>query len=118
MAAEENCSPATTALDNFQCYKASRATPRFQRQFVQLTDDFESRHTQVRRPESICNAVAVDAGTVLDPTKHLVCYNSKNTAGQPSHARQNISYARPFGSATATTVKPNLLCVPARVEVP
>jgi acyl-homoserine lactone acylase PvdQ len=117
LAAEENGFPAATALDNFKCYRASRATPRFQRQTVQLSDDFENRTTLVRRPDSICNAVAVDAGTVLDPTKHLACYKIKNTAGQAAHVRQDVSLATPFASAAATTVKPSLLCVPARVEV-
>jgi hypothetical protein len=117
LAAEENGFPAATALDNFKCYRASRATPRFQRRTVELSDDFESRTTLVRRPDSICNAVAVDAGTVLDPTKHLACYKIKNTAGQAAHVRQDVSLATPFASAAATTVKPSLLCVPARVEV-
>jgi hypothetical protein len=35
-----------------------------------------------------------------------------------AQARKNVSHDTPFGSATATTVKPNLLCVPARVEIP
>ena len=72
----------------------------------------------MRRPDSICNAVAVDAGTVLDPTKHLACYKIRSNPGQPAHVRQTISFATPFGSAGATTVKPSLVCVPARVEEP
>jgi penicillin amidase len=118
LAAEENGSPATEALDDFKCYRAARPAPRFQKRTMQLNDVFESRSTLVRRVDSVCNAVGVDGAPVLDPTKHLACYKIKNNPGQPAHARQDISYATEFGSAAGTTVKPTLVCVPARVEGP
>jgi hypothetical protein len=118
LAAEENGAPAPNAFDHFKCYRGARATPRFQRKTVQLNDDFESRSTLVRRPDSICNAVSVDGDAVLDPTRHLACYKIRSNPGQPQHTRQDISYDTPFGSAGATTVKPSLVCVPSRVEEP
>jgi len=66
----------------------------------------------------VCNAVSVNGAPVLDPTKHLACYKIKSNPGQPGHSRQDITYATEFGGAAGTTVKPTLVCVPARVEGP
>lgn len=118
VAAEATGVPAAEAFDDFKCYRAGRATPRFARRTVQLTDAFESRSTLVRRPDVLCHAAAMNGERALDPTRHVACYKIKNNPGQPAHARQTVQLTTPFGSATATTVRPSALCVPARVEAP
>jgi hypothetical protein len=103
-------------LDAFKCYRATRGTPRFVRQTVGVADQFETKQTVVRRPDTVCTAVGVDGGDTHDGTAALTCYRIRNARGQTRFGGQQASTANTFGNETLTAVRSRTLCVPSSIQ--
>jgi hypothetical protein len=104
------------ALDFFKCYRATRGTPRFVRRTVSVADQFETKQTVVRRPDTVCTAVDVDGGGMRDATAALTCYRIRNAAGQTRFGGQQAATANAFGNETLSAVRARTLCVPSSLQ--
>jgi len=107
--------PSALHIDHFKCYTAKipSGSPKFTEQQRTLTDAFESKITRVTGPETVCNAVAVNGGTLLSPAAQLHCYRVKDASGQPRFARTNVAAANDLASEQLSVQKSHLVCVPS-----
>jgi hypothetical protein len=98
-------------IDPFKCYKArgDTAPPLV----LTLSDELGSRGVAVSKAQALCNATAVNAQAVTDPTAHLTCYQLKNVPGMPRFLRRTAEVTNRFGAQTLTLLKPSSLCVPS-----
>jgi hypothetical protein len=109
--------PATPAVDHFQCYKAKSATAlRFMPVTgVTLADQFGNLTVTVKKVRRLCvPANKNDEEPGAENHSHdLLCYQITETS-EPRFARQSPIYvADQFGALTLDAVKPRELCVPA-----
>lgn len=103
--------------DHFQCYQAvDLGTPRFVRQDVTLTDQFETKLTTVMWPDFFCNPVDKNGEGINDPTAHLTCYKIKDGRGQPRLERRDVVVEDQFGELTLTVRKAEALCLPSEKD--
>jgi len=117
------CVPSTTSgvpsaldLDRFACAKAAHPSPRFVARTVTLADEFETKTTLVRKPDTVCTAVDLDGTGVRNPTSALVCYRLKDAPGQTRFAARDVSVANELGTETVGALKSRTVCVPSSVE--
>ncbi len=109
----------TGRLDHFLCYKAESAEgePKFERRTVDLEDQFGATTKTVKKPKFLCTPVAKDGEPVIDPARHLVCYEVK---GQDEFQNRNVLVFNQFEDADVgrilTIEKPRILCVPSTNE--
>jgi hypothetical protein len=69
--------PTDTVVNDFKCYKVKTAprTPRFDRRFVTLSDQFRDFTTAtVFYPNELCAPVDKNGEGIDDPNAHLLCY--------------------------------------------
>ena len=110
--------PPVGALDSFACYKikTSSKTPRFAKG-VQATvsDRFEDRTYDLKKPERLCVAVDRNGGGLLNPADAMICYKAKRAKDQPKHTavKALIHTADDFGSDQIDTQTEASFCVPA-----
>ena len=121
--------PAPSAtLDHFLCYKArkARGEPRFQRQEVSLSNQFQARTVEIFKVDRVCNAVEVTSTTrfnpntgdpiviaaAMDPAAHLTCYKARQK--RSSTKPQVIMTGGTFGQAELNVLRRKTrLCVPS-----
>jgi predicted outer membrane repeat protein len=98
-------------LDSFLCYKAkpTKGTAKFSPLEVSLTDQFENKRFEVKKPLSLCN-LAGD-GDTLDPA--LEGYQIKEVKGESKHEQQTgVKVTNQLGTLIVDTVTPDRLLVP------
>ncbi len=107
--------PSALHIDHFKCYTARvpSGSPKFAEQQRTLHDAFETKITRVTGPETVCNAVAVNGGTVLSPSAQLHCYSIKDASGQTRFARTGVAAANHLASEQLSVEKSHLVCVPS-----
>src|SRR4029077_18043681 len=93
--------------------KIPSGSPKFTEQQRTLADAFEAKITRVTGPETVCNAVAVNGGTLLSPAAQLHCYRVKDASGEPRFARTNVAAANDLASEQLSVQKSHLVCVPS-----
>jgi len=116
--AEKDGVPSELNINHFKCYKVSQGSPKFAEREVDLSDQFETRATRVRRPRLLCNPVDKEGEGVPDPENHLVCYMIKDASGQPKFQGIQVDVADQFGKQDLSTLrgdcrKASYLCVPS-----
>jgi hypothetical protein len=98
--------------DDFLCYriKAPRlpAIPP-----VSLVDQFEDTDVTLTKMRNLCTPADTAEEGVLDLATHLVTYSVRNVPGTPRHVRRNVTVVNALGTLALTTIKPELLLVPA-----
>jgi hypothetical protein len=109
-----------------KCYRAKqdfnavrRGEPRFQTDPVVLTDQFESKATNVYQTNQICNPAGKNQPVDPERDDHLACYLIRDVAGQEvfkpgtrvSVATQN------FGADEVRLLKARELCIPATKQL-
>jgi hypothetical protein len=110
-------------LDHYLCYgtKKAKETPRFQPiTMVGLTDQFESRVYDVKKPLTLCPPADKNGEGIHDADAHLRAYQlklTKLTPRQPKDVkRTNIAVANQFHPApnalSVDTIKADRLLVP------
>lgn len=99
-------------LDHFKCY-TTNGRPEFERTEVDLTDQFGNAEALVRRPWRFCNPVDKNDEGVSDPTAHLMCYQSWDTAGPFSGGRRFVTVTNQFGEHSLVVIRHESLCLPA-----
>lgn len=110
-------------LDHYLCYgtKTPKGTPRFQPiTMVTLTDQFESRVYDVKKPLTLCPPADKNGEGIADAEAHLRAYQlklAKLTPRQPKHVKQTrIAVANQFHPApnplSVDTVKADRMLVP------
>ena len=109
-----------TILDHFLSYKIrkTKGTPKFEKQEVTLTDQFESDVLfEVKKPKEIYNPADKNGEEIIDPDTHLVAFEikrAKTEPRQPKHVkRTNIEVVNQFGTIFVDTKKPDRLLVPS-----
>jgi hypothetical protein len=113
-------------LNHFQCY-AARTQPGFAPVIdpadplqVELTDQFETKSTDLSRSVFVCNPTAksFDSTTteIVDPTKHLKCYDADDSPGQPRFTGRTVSVDDQFGSWDVRVGNVSHLCEDATKE--
>ncbi len=104
-------------LDHFLSYKVKRTkgTPKFEKQEVTLTDQFESDVLfEVKKSKELYNPADKNGEGIIDPDTHLVGYEIKRAKGEPKHEKQtNIQVDNQFGTIFVDTKKPDRLLVPS-----
>jgi acyl-homoserine lactone acylase PvdQ len=103
-------------IDHFACYRARAGAPAFVPLTVTLADQYETKNTLVRKPDTVCAPVDKNGEGIKDPTVALVCYRIKDVAGQPRFGRRIASITNQLGSETVTAVKARTLCVPSSLQ--
>ena len=105
-------------LDHFKCYKL-RAGAQLTRPELEVTDQFETKNTQVQRPIRFCNPVDKNGEGINDATAHLMCYQAKDVRGQARFQRTRVRVENQFGTQDLNVYKTDVLCLPAtKNEVP
>ena len=107
-------------VNHFKCYdvKVTKGTPKFEKRTVELTDQFESKTFEVKKPKMLCNPVQkTHDGTtteIIDPENHLLCYDVKPAKEEPKHEkRKSVFTNNQFGPEQLDTKKEKELCVPS-----
>ncbi len=98
--------------------KRTKGTPKFEKQEVNLTDQFESGVLfEVKKPKELYNPADKNGEGIIDPDTHLVGYEikrAKTYPPQPKHVkRTNIEVVNQFGTIFVDTKKPDRLLVPS-----
>jgi len=108
------CLPgAGTVLDDVKCHTARAKPHTFTPQTTSLTDDYETKPTDLLKPVLYCESAGVDGGVRRTPAARRVCYKIRDVKGQPPFAKRNVAESDAFGALTLTLTKADLLCVPA-----
>jgi len=96
------------ALDHFQCYEVKPAF--FSSPPVTVTDRFGTLTETLKFPHSLCNPTNKNNEGIVDPTDHLVGYQTKS----PKFIKQtNKTFVDQFGTLTLDLVRPQFLLVPS-----
>jgi hypothetical protein len=112
---------AVTPLDTVKIYKAGTAkdTPKFIPVDLELSDQFETKTTTLRKPSHLATPVAVDGSPLHDDTAHFVCYSSKDTVEDPKQPKfvspAPLTVTNDFGFDVLQLVKPGPTCVPSEL---
>ncbi len=87
---------------------------------MMLDDEFDSKFTRVKNPESICVPVSKDISEISDATSSLTCYKIKDVNGQPKFQQLDVEvWNELYGEGQALTLKkPKVVCVPSTIVVP
>jgi len=108
------CLPqAGLPLDAMKCHKVRAKPKTFSRHVVSVTDDFETKTTEVLKPAFYCLSAGVDGGARRTPAARRTCYKIRDAAGQPKLVKQDAGLTDAFGTFTQTITKADLLCVPS-----
>jgi len=105
--------------------KRARGEPRFQKQEVSLSNQFQTRTVKIFKVDQVCNAVTVTSTTkfqrngdpiviaaAMDPTAHLTCYKAKQK--KSSTKLQVEMTTGDFGQAELNVLRRKTrLCVPS-----
>jgi alpha-D-xyloside xylohydrolase len=81
-----------------------------------LTDEIESKTSDILAPTSLGYAVDKDGEGVRDATAHLACYGIRDAAGQPPFTRRTVRVRNQFGVQTLQLRNAESLCVPSEVD--
>lgn len=96
------------ALDHFQCYEVKPGV--FPSTIVTVKDRFGTLTETLRFPHSLCNPTSKNNEGIVDPTDHLVGYQTK----APKFIKQtNKTFVDQFGTLTLDLVRPQFLLVPS-----
>src|SRR5262245_55694918 len=96
------------ALDHFQCYEVKPGV--FASTTVTVTDRFGTLTQTLRYPHSLCNPTNKNNEGIVDPTDHLVGYQTKS----PKLIKQtNKTFLDQFGSLRLDLVRRQFLMVPS-----
>jgi hypothetical protein len=112
-ASDEPGSPASTATDEYACYRAhgQSRTPTA----LTLTDQFETRATSALRVYSVCRPASRNGASLVDPKMHLTCYKLKEAHVPPLDTHM-LTLSSPLGAEALRTRSKRVLCVPSRPE--
>jgi hypothetical protein len=100
-----------SCADHYLCYKVKATTIFTPPPAVHLVDDFEDVTAEVRKLRALCTPASKNGEPVTDAVTHLEAYQIKTS---PKHVRQpGVVMVNQLGSLTLSTVKPDLLLVPA-----
>ena len=95
-------------LDHFLCYTVDPGGA-FKSRRVRIADQFGRRTATLVAVELLCNPVRKNAGRVLNPRAHLVCYRQ---AAQTSRSRR-VTLTNQLGRFRGTVLRPQRLCLPS-----
>jgi hypothetical protein len=110
---EKDGVPSKLKVDHFKCYQAQTkaGTPPFVPVQVSLVDQFMEGTATVRSPTKWCNPVDKNEEGILNPTKHLECYDIRNPDVPPLNRK--VSVTNQFGRTNLIVQNPLALCVPS-----
>ena len=118
--AEKDGVPSPLHVDHFKCYRARvrPKAPKFESRNVTLTDQFETKETQVVEPRLLCNPVDKNGEGIINPDGHLVCYSITDVEGQPEFEWRPVEIEDQFtdnslGTRRSDCRGSSLLCVPS-----
>jgi hypothetical protein len=111
---------AGSGHDQLKCYKikVTPGTPGLAPGTqVAVTDQFQTRTYDVKRPSRLCLAADVDDAGVQNPRGHLMCYRARRAAGQAPTVKVagRINTANVYGAERLDTIREYEVCVPATV---
>jgi hypothetical protein len=98
--------------DDFLCYQI-KSPPFPPISPVSLVDQFETTNVTVSRMRNLCTPANKAGEGVLDPVTHLVTYAIRSIPGTPRHVKKNVTVVNQLGTLALTTMRPELLLVPA-----
>ncbi len=109
---------SSCTLDAFKFYKAKngRGGPKFAGAVVTLSDVFETKETNVKKPRSVGNPAGLSGGATSIPEVSLECYKTADAKGQASFSPRDVETTDTFGSASLLLVKTSSLCVRATLD--
>jgi hypothetical protein len=99
-------------LDHFKCYKL-RGGAGLSRPILGITDQFETKETQVLRSIRFCNPTDKNGEGILDPTRHLMCYLTRDDLNQERFRRKRVHVENQFGGQDLTVLASEAVCLPA-----
>jgi hypothetical protein len=101
--------------DHYKCYKVKdRKMPPFQRDQVDLVDQFVSEQLLTIKPFLLCTPVNKNGEGINDPAMHQCCYKLK--APRLSSVPR-VEIASQFQTSTLDVIKAQLLCAPCTKTV-
>ena len=101
----------TPAIDHFECFRTVHA--RFRKSGIHVTDQFDARTVNVRRPSRLCIPVDKDGGGITDPGANLMCYR---VSGKPRLNDTHVFTTNQFGADEYTVGVVRELCVPSQLN--
>jgi hypothetical protein len=106
----------TLSLESFELYKTKRApqTPRFDRQEVDLSDQYLDETIELNRPSRLGVPTDNDNGGITNPLTHLTCYSMR---AAPRFKNQEVEVVDQFGQLRLSVKRPKMLCVPSYKQV-
>ena len=110
--------PVAGAQDHYECYKikiTSGTTPFAKGTQATVTDQFQTRIYDVKKPKYLCTPVDKNGEGIVHPLTHLMCYQVKHAKGQDKTMKivGVIFTGNQFGLDQVDLLKEDLLCVPA-----
>ncbi len=112
--------PVPSGVDAYKCYRAkvTKGARKFAKSVVSLEDDLGYRLVELQKPLAVCAPVAIDGGSVVDPSTFLTCYQAKDAKDQAPFTRPTFDVASALGSESLATIKPYMACVPSQRLAP
>lgn len=117
---DANCQIETECNEHLECYKASTAkgTPKFVKTQVHYEDQYNTQNDlELSKPSNVCTPVTVDGGDVVDATKNLECYKTKE-ATFPKFGAGGVPLrlSNAFGTFDVTVGKLTETCYPTSLD--
>ena len=107
----------STILEHFLSYgvRRTKSTPKFEKQEVNLTDQFESGVLfEIKKAKELYNPADKNGEGITDQVTHLVGYEIKRVKGELKHEEiTGIQVDNQFGTIFVDTKKPDRLLVPS-----
>jgi hypothetical protein len=110
--------PAAAQADAFLCYRGRIAphTTRFAGATPALTDEWQTRALELRRPRLLCAPVDLGSG-VLDSDTHLIGYTARPADDAPYLAEADVQVLNQLGELYVDRhAAPELLLAPAAID--
>jgi hypothetical protein len=107
---------ASHNVDHYKCYRV-KASAFSLISGVSVSDQFEDRKYDLKKPRRLCNAVEKNGEGIKNADAHLLCYQAKRASGEAKHAKRlgvNVNTQLP-SPAQMDTKKENQLCVPTEI---
>jgi hypothetical protein len=118
--AEKDSIASDLSGDRMKCYRVVQKVGQrdFEERVVTLTDQFETKETQVIKPVLLCNPTGLDGDPITSETCHQVCYRIDDVSGQPDFVPVPVTVQDEFYDLAIDPFRGecrqvSLLCVPS-----
>lgn len=106
--------PINDPTAHLNCYRTKRApgTPKFQKQIIDVENQFGPQTLLLNKPHSLCVPAEKDMVPSALEINHFKCYRAKTARGTPKFEQQVVTLEDQFETKDTTVKKPYVFCNP------